>query len=170
MEPILRVVEKKDLATIRRWRNHTSINKYMFTQHEVTETEHLAWFEASQQNKLRTLLLYEDFGGIKGFAQLQESSEGSSVYEWGFYVSPEAIAGSGTIMAKLVFDKLFLEMKALKLCGEVLSFNEPSIKFHQKLGFHQDNLLKGHHCLNGKHYDVYCFGLLKSEWLKIIKE
>ena len=168
MDPILRAVEKKDLPTIRRWRNHASINEYMFTQHEVTEAEHLAWFEASKANKLRTQLLYEAFDGIKGFTQLQETSEGSGVYEWGFYVSPEAEAGSGTIMAKLVFDKLFMEMNARKLCGEVLSFNKPSIMFHQKLGFHQDNLLEAHHHLNGKRYDVYCFVLLKYEWLKII--
>ena len=161
----LRVVEEKDLAVIRRWRNHPSINHYMFTQTKVTESDHLTWFLESREDPFKFLFVYQEAGDTKGFLQLQKQSEDSDVYEWGFYTSPNATAGLGTRMANLLFDKLFMEMNASKLFGEVLSFNQPSIRFHKKLGFSQEGLLRAHHCLKDQSHDVYCFGLLKSEYL-----
>lgn len=166
----LRSLELTDLPVVRVWRNHPEVNRYMFNQHKVTEKEHLAWFVSAQKNELRSLFVYEDGCEIKGFVQLEKKSEISNVLEWGFYVNPEAARGLGTKMASLALNKVFLEMNGSKLFGEVLSFNESSISFHQKLGFHQEGMLRGHHRLNGKNYDVFCFGLLKSEWLKKIKQ
>jgi RimJ/RimL family protein N-acetyltransferase len=57
-------------------------------------------------------------------------------------------------------------MNGKKLFGEVLAFNKPSIKLHQKLGFSQEGVLREHYFLNDEYHDVYCFGMLKSEWLK----
>ncbi|HIF88532.1 MAG TPA: UDP-4-amino-4,6-dideoxy-N-acetyl-beta-L-altrosamine N-acetyltransferase [Candidatus Thioglobus sp.] len=166
MSEFLRKIELSDLPTIRDWRNHQAINRYMFTQHEVTKKEHLAWFEASRENKLCSLFVYESESGIQGFLQLEKKSKESCVYEWGFYISPEAARGLGTKMAKLAFNKVFVDLSGSKLFGEVLSFNLPSIRFHQKLGFYQEGLLRQHHLVNGQYHDVYCFGLLESEWLE----
>jgi len=162
----LREVEYSDLSKIRLWRNHQDINRYMFTQHEVTEKEHNAWFEASEENELRSLFIYENEVGAQGFLQLQRATINSGVYDWGFYIDPSAERGFGVRMAKLAFEKVFTEMDGVKLFGEVLSFNLPSIKFHQKLGFSQEGLLKQHHLLNKQYHDVYCFGLLQSEFLE----
>ncbi|MCF6251012.1 MAG: UDP-4-amino-4,6-dideoxy-N-acetyl-beta-L-altrosamine N-acetyltransferase [Methylococcaceae bacterium] len=167
MNTCLRDIKLADLSIIRSWRNHTEINRYMFSQHEINQEEHLAWFEMSQQNTLRTLNVYEENGDIKGFLQLQKKSQESNVYEWGFYICPEAIRGIGTKMAKLALKKIFIDMRGSKVFGEVLAFNLPSIKLHQKLGFYQEGLLRQHHYLNDQYYDVHCFGLLKSEWLKM---
>jgi len=164
MSDLLRALQQDDLAVIRRWRNHPDINRFMFTQHKVTISEHLSWFESSRLNKLRSLFVYEVEGSAQGFLQLERKSKESKVYEWGFYINPDAKRGLGIKMARLAFDKLFVEMGAVKLFAEVLSFNDPSIRFHRKLGFHQEALLRQQHLLNSKYYDVYCFGILKSEW------
>ncbi len=164
MSGVLRGVELTDLPSIRNWRNHPDINHYMFSQHEITEDEHYAWFEASHISLLRTLSVYEENGEIKGFLQLQKKSQESDVYEWGFYISPDAVRGTGTKMARLALNKIFIEMSGAKAYAEVLSFNIPSIKLHQKLGFYQEGLLRQHHFLNKQYNDVHCFGLLKSEW------
>lgn len=164
MKALLREIKLTDLPTIRSWRNHPDINRYMFSQHEITQGEHCAWFEANQDNPLRDLSVFEENDEIKGFLQLQKKSQQSEVYEWGFYISPDAVRGTGTKMAKLALKKIFLEMNGAKVYAEALSFNLPSIKLHQKLGFSQEGLLRQHHFLNQQYYDVYCFGLLKSEW------
>lgn len=166
MNGLLREIKEADLPTIRAWRNHQEINRYMFSQHEVTEHEHLAWFEGSKEDELRSLFVYENENGLQGFLQLKKSSKESNVYEWGFYINPEADHGLGTKMADLAFNKVFVELKGSKLFGEVLSFNLPSIRFHQKLGFYQEGLLRKHHFLKDRYHDVYCFGLLKSEFLE----
>jgi len=165
MTDLLRDIERTDLAVIRGWRNHPDINRFMFTQHEVSTSEHVSWFESSILNKLRSLFVYEVDGSIQGFLQLEKKSTESEVYEWGFYINPDAKRGLGTKMARLAFDRLFVEMGAVKLFAEVLSFNEPSIRFHNKLGFKQEGVLRQQHLLKGQYHDVYCFGLLKSDGL-----
>jgi RimJ/RimL family protein N-acetyltransferase len=137
----------------------------MFSQHEINEEEHLAWYENHKANPLKVLNVYEDAGEIKGFLQLQKESPENNVFEWGFYISPEAIQGTGTKMAQLALNKVFIEMQGVKVFGEVLAFNLPSIKLHKRLGFNQEGFLRQHHFLNGQYYDVNCFGLLKSEWI-----
>jgi len=163
---LLRDIKVEDLPVIRSWRNHPEINKYMFSQDEINQEEHLAWFDATEQNELRLLNVYEEAGKIKGFLQLQKTSQESDVYEWGFYISPEAAKGTGSKMALLALNKIFVEMKGKKVFGHVLAFNLPSIKLHKKFGFYQEGVLRQQHFLNEQYYDVYCFGLLKSEWLK----
>ncbi|PCI70845.1 MAG: UDP-4-amino-4,6-dideoxy-N-acetyl-beta-L-altrosamine N-acetyltransferase [Piscirickettsiaceae bacterium] len=166
MRYFLRELEHTDLSTIRAWRNHPEISDYMFVQREVTQKEHLSWFHANRENELKSLSVFENENGIQGFLQLEKKSKKNNVYEWGFYIKPEATSGLGTTMASLAFEKVFVEMKGMKLFGKVLSFNLPSIQFHHKLGFSQEGLLRRHHFLKDQFYDVYCFGLLKSEWLE----
>lgn len=164
MKACLRALQIEDLAQVRQWRNHPEINRFMFSQHEIQAEEHQKWFEASQTNLLRALYVYEEDGLIKGFVQLQKKSQDSAVFEWGFYIDPQAKKGTGTKMAYLTLKKVFTELAGDKVFGEVLSYNYPSIKFHQKLGFLQEGLLRNQHLLNGQYYDVHCFGLLKDEW------
>ncbi|PCI21435.1 MAG: UDP-4-amino-4,6-dideoxy-N-acetyl-beta-L-altrosamine N-acetyltransferase [Piscirickettsiaceae bacterium] len=161
-----RDMKLSDLTIIREWRNDPEINHYMFSQHKITQVEHQLWFERSQNNPLLHLNVYVENQGVKGFVQLQNKSPEDKVYEWGFYMSPTATSGTGTKMAKLILNKVFEEMNGKKLFGEVLAFNNPSIRFHQKLGFSQEGVLREHVFLNDEYHDVYCFGILKSEWEK----
>lgn len=160
----LRVLSRADLPEIRAWRNHPEINKFMFSQHTITEAEHLAWFEASQDNPLRYLFAYNEQNEMKGFVQVQQKSLDSQVFEWGFYISPNAIKGTGSRMAKQAILMVFSELKATKLYGEALSFNKPSIRLHEKLGFIKEGVLRKQHFLNNQYHDVHCFGMLKHEW------
>jgi len=166
MTGFLRDMELGDLTTLREWRNNPEINRFMFSQHEIMQEEHQNWFKRSQNNPLIHLNMYIENYDIKGFMQLHNKSSEDKVYEWGFYISPKAVRGTGTKMAKLALKKVFEEMNGKKIFGEVLAFNKPSIKLHQKLGFSQEGPLREHHFLNGEYHDVYCFGMLKSEWLK----
>lgn len=167
MTEFLRDIELKDLMIIREWRNDPETNRYMFSQHEITQEEHQNWFELSQNNPLIYLNVYVEKDDIKGFIQLHNKSPEDKVYEWGFYISPRAIRGTGTKMARLALKKVFEEMNGKKLFGKVLAFNKPSIKLHQKLGFSQEGVLRKHYFLNDEYHDVYCFGMLKSEWLDL---
>jgi len=169
MNRVLRELKINDLPMIREWRNNSEINKYMFSQYIIKEKEHIEWFEENQKNSLKFLNVYEENEIIKGFLQIQKKSFESAVYEWGFYISPEATRGTGTKMAKLALDKIFIEFQGNKVLGEVFSFNLPSLNLHKKLGFYQEGLLRQQHFLNGDYYDIYCFGLLKSEWLEMLK-
>lgn len=167
MTGFLRKMKESDLRLVRDWRNAPEVNRYMFSQHEITQKEHQNWFDISQNNPMLHLNVYEENGVIKGFLQLQNKVPEANVYEWGFYISPDAPRGTGANMTKLALKKVFEDMRGKKLFAKVLAFNERSKSLHEKLGFAQEGVLREQHYLNGKYYDVYCFGMLKPQWLEL---
>ena len=165
MKTILREVCEQDLDAIRLWRNQPNIRRNMFAQHIISPAEHQQWFTANQQDPLRFLLLYEEDDDARGFVQLQKKSQENGVFEWGFYINPDANLGSGSRMTRLALHQAFSELGALKMYAEVLDFNHASIRLHQKLGFVLEGKLRQQHEIEQQYHDVYCFGLLKSEWM-----
>ncbi|MCC5879122.1 MAG: UDP-4-amino-4,6-dideoxy-N-acetyl-beta-L-altrosamine N-acetyltransferase [Idiomarina sp.] len=159
---ILRAVTEQDLPTLRQWRNHPDIKRFMYTQHEITEAEHQSWFARMQDNPDVHLCLYMEDGKAMGYAQLTRHGHRAG---WGFYVAPDAEKGTGRKLGHRVLDYAFSDLKLEKVCGEALRFNEASIAFHQALGFTHEGTLRAHAYVNNDAVDVLCFGLLKAEWL-----
>ncbi|MEX1199305.1 MAG: UDP-4-amino-4,6-dideoxy-N-acetyl-beta-L-altrosamine N-acetyltransferase [Methylophaga sp.] len=166
MKQSLRLVNERDLPTIREWRNHPKINQYMFSQHLISEEEHKNWFDSSLNNALRKMFIYEVDDSKLGFVQFQQRTTGLGVLEWGFYIGPHAERGTGSRMAELALEKAFQELGALKVYGEVLPFNLPSIRLHERFHFKLEGILRQHHLLNEEYHDIHCYGQLKSEWIK----
>ncbi len=156
-----RPITNKDLPLLLTWRNHPDIRKFMYTQHEITLSEHQNWFDKVSRDPTRQLLLYYDYYNPVGFCQFTINKHRA---EWGFYLSPEATTGAGTRLGKAALNYAFDELQLHKVSGEALDFNLPSVKFHRKLGFVDEGCLRDHAEIDGKYYDIYCFGLLKTEW------
>lgn len=152
----------EDLNKVLEWRNHDDIRSYMFNQEKIASTEHVKWFENNCNSQLQYMYICEAQGVPMGFVQLKRKNIDTSVYEWGFYTSPDAEKGTGTVMLKLAIKVAFSELKAHKIYAEVLAFNERSVKLHQHLGFTQEGHLREHHLVDETYHDVLCFGLLSS--------
>lgn len=158
----LRKMDFEDLNQVLEWRNHYDIRSYMFNQEKIASTEHVKWFENNCNSQLQYMYIYEAQGVSMGFVQLKRKNIDTSVYEWGFYTSPDTEKGTGTVMLKLAIKVAFSELKAHKIYAEVLAFNERSVKLHQRLGFTQEGHLREHHLVDETYHDVLCFGLLSS--------
>lgn len=159
----LRYMEKSDLERVLAWRNHPSVRRYMYTQHEIRSEEHRQWFERVSQEAAKHLLIFEVAGTPTGFVNITRQTSGP-IADWGFYLAPDAPRGSGYQLGQTVLLLAFDELDLHKLCGQALAFNERSIRFHQRLGFHQEGVLRDHH-FDGDHFhSVVCFGLLRHEW------
>lgn len=65
---------------------------------------------------------------------------------------------------KLLMRFYFMELRYQKVETRVYSFNEDSIKLHEKLGFELEGVLRRSHFANGKYHDVKCFGMTKEEF------
>jgi RimJ/RimL family protein N-acetyltransferase len=91
------------------------------------------------------------------------------VADWGFYIAPDAPKGSGRQLAYSALEYAFLKLNLHKVCGEALSFNDRSIKFHLALGFEQEGILREQYFDNENFHSVICFGLLEHEWRSINK-
>ncbi|VAW44220.1 hypothetical protein MNBD_GAMMA04-235 [hydrothermal vent metagenome] len=164
MNILLRLMTPQDLPMVRAWRNHSKVNVFMCSQQFISAEAHQAWFEKMQQDALRYLYLYEEESVAMGFVQFQQKSLESAVYEWGFYLNPEAPKGTGFRLTSQALHQAFEVLKAHKVCGEVLGFNQASIQLHKRLGFKQEGLLEQQHFLNHQYHDVHCFGLLHHEF------
>lgn len=68
-------------------------------------------------------------------------------------------------MEFLAIEYVFSKQQLHKLHCEVLAFNTPVIKMHQKFGFAVEGIFRQHHLVDGQYVDIYRLGLLEEEWL-----
>jgi len=160
----LRGIKPEELELMLSWRNAPNVRANMYTRHEISTGEHLAWWSRVQQRTDQKYFMYEMGGapsGIVGFMGIDTDSRNSS---WAFYSSPAAPKGTGSKMEFLALEYAFHELGLHKLHCEVLAFNSPVIKLHQKFGFKVEGILREHHKVDDTFVDVYRLGLLSHEW------
>jgi UDP-4-amino-4,6-dideoxy-N-acetyl-beta-L-altrosamine N-acetyltransferase len=159
---------ENDLGYVLRWRNHPEIRRFMLSQHEITLAEHRAWFDRASRDETRALLVIEEYGGPLGCV-IFSGVEKNATADWSFYSAPGSPAGTGTRICATALDFAFSELRLHKVAGQVLDFNLASIRIHQRLGFTREGSLREHSLINGTHHNLFCFGVLSSEWLALNK-
>lgn len=152
-----------DFELVLSWRNHPDVRRYMYTQQEISFEEHSRWFARASQDPDRHLLLFVANAQPLGFINIHQIASGG-VADWGFYAAPYAPKGTGRALGQAALRYAFRTARLHKLCGQVLAFNERSIRFHLSLGFQHEGVLRQQNFDGQKYHDVVCFGLLASEW------
>lgn len=164
MDESLRPIADNELAMMLSWRNAPQVRRNMYTRHEISLDEHLAWWSRTQARTDQDYFMYEQEHtplGIVAFSDIDTQNGNSS---WAFYAAPEAPRGTGSRMELLALDLAFLRMGLHKLCCEVLAFNTPVIKLHQKFGFTVEGVFRQQRKVADSYVDVYRLGLLAEEW------
>jgi RimJ/RimL family protein N-acetyltransferase len=72
--------------------------------------------------------------------------------------------GYATEAIRLVLAFYFAERRYQKVTVSVFSFNEPSIRLHERLGFRQEGRLRRTVYTRGRHFDELLFGLTAEEF------
>ncbi|ARV98974.1 Ribosomal-protein-alanine N-acetyltransferase [Bacillus subtilis subsp. subtilis] len=67
-------------------------------------------------------------------------------------------------MILMVLRFFFLELAYQKVNTTVYSFNNPSIRLHEKLGFMKEGQLRKIIFTKGAYYDGFCFGMTREEF------
>lgn len=161
---ILRSIADGELDLMRAWRNEPAVRANMYTQHEISREEHLTWWEKTKVRTDQKYFMYEMAGdpiGIAAFTGIDIQSKNSA---WAFYASPSAPKGTGSKMEFLMLVHAFDELQLQKLYCEVLAFNTPVIKLHQKFGFNIEGVFRQQHKVNDDFVDIYRLGILAPEW------
>ncbi|MBN2089379.1 GNAT family N-acetyltransferase [candidate division KSB1 bacterium] len=65
---------------------------------------------------------------------------------------------------KIVLNFFFHELRYHKVNAQVYTFNEGSIKLHQKLGFQEEGRMRRMIYTNGSYHDELIFGMTKEEF------
>lgn len=160
---LIRSMIEDDLPMVLTWRNHLEVRRYMFTQHEISLAEHAQWFMRAVQDNARRLLIVQEQGSPIGFVQFSNVEPGG-VADWGFYARPEAAKGTGSKLGESALDHAFGQLKLHKVCGQTIDTNQASIRFHERLGFKREAVLRDQKRLNDQYQTLICFGLLAHEW------
>ena len=161
---ILRLIKDPELELMLSWRNAPVVRENMYTTHEISLAEHLSWWKWASASDNQQYFMYEFKGqplGIVGFTDIDRVNQNSS---WAFYAAPNAPKGTGSRMEILALDYAFNQLGLHKLCCEVLSFNIPVIKLHEKFGFKLEGILRDQYHREGSFIDIYRLGLLAREW------
>ncbi len=154
-----------DLDQVLKWRNHKEVRRYMYTSREINLGEHLAWFERSILNNKLHLLIFECDNVPSGYVSFEEHKF-PTVADWGFYLMPDSPTGMGRLLGIAALNFAFNRLGFYKVCGQVISYNERSIKYHLNLGFQQEGILREQYFDGVNYHNVINFGLLASEWSK----
>jgi len=159
----LRELRQGDLPQVLTWRNHLQVRRHMLTQHEISAEEHAQWFSKLQQDPQRHAVLVHEQQQPLGLAHFtQVNSQG--VVDWGFYLTPDAPKGSGSKLARMALDFAFQQQGWHKVCGQVIASNAASRRFHLKMGFTLEGVLRQQALICNEWLSLWCFGLVSSEW------
>lgn len=159
----LREMVEQDLSTVLQWRNHPDVRQFMYTQHVIAPEEHARWFAKNVVEPGTSLLIYEREGVPRGFVNIS-ATRSASVADWGFYLAPDSGPGTGAALGAATLEYAFARLKLHKLCGEVIGYNARSIRFHERLGFSREGVLRDQYFDGEKYHNVIRFGLLAAEW------
>ena len=168
----LREIRSGDMDILRDWRNMPEISRYMYSDHHITTEEHEKWFNRIIHDKSTKYWIIVCDQEDVGLVNLYDIDNQNSRCYWAFYISSPNVRGKGVgsfvdyAVLNYVFDKMGLN----KLCCEVLGFNEPVVRMHKKFGFKEEGMFKEHIIKANKTYNVYCLGILSSEWNQIKPE
>jgi RimJ/RimL family protein N-acetyltransferase len=72
--------------------------------------------------------------------------------------------GYGTDAIKIILRYFFHEKRYQKVNAEVFSFNQPSIRLHERLGFTLEGRLRRMVFTGGQFHDALIYGMLKEEF------
>ena len=155
---------KRELEMILAWRNNPNVRANMFTNHEISWEEHLAWSEKTRASNDEVYFIYclDDLPqGVVGFNKINLLNKNSF---WAFYAAPDAKRGIGSKMEFLAIEYAFNILELHKLSCEVLDFNMAVINLHKKFGFEIEGVFKENHMIKNQFFDVYRLAIFKSTW------
>lgn len=162
---LLRPIRDDELNLMLSWRNAPAVRMNMYTTHEISQSEHLAWWQRTEGSADQLYLMYEADSAPLGIVAFSRINTLHANCSWAFYADPNAPKGTGSRMEFLALEYAFGPLGMRRLHCEVLDFNIPVIGLHQKFGFQIEGRLRQHYRRNDEYSDVVLLGILQSEWL-----
>ncbi|MGG3925228.1 UDP-4-amino-4,6-dideoxy-N-acetyl-beta-L-altrosamine N-acetyltransferase [Metabacillus fastidiosus] len=158
-------IQEKDLEQILDWRNRRLIRNVMYSSDIISMDQHLQWFEKLQNSEMNISKIFYFDQVPYGVLNIKEIDKIHQKCEWGFFIGEDnAPKGIGTILGFTSLNYIFKELLLRKLSAQVLSINERSAIFHEKLGFVQEGMLRQHIKKEDTYLDILLYRLFKEEW------
>ena len=156
-----------DLETIRLWRNSDRVRLNMYSDHIIAPEEHRRWYDRTKDDPRWLYLIMEYDGQPAGVVNFRDIDRVAGSALWGFYLGRSDLPrGSGTVMGYLALNHAFMVEGWRTLSGEVLDFNEPSLRLFRRLGFDNAGCRDKQLIRNGRLVDIILYTMTAGRWLK----
>jgi len=163
--PLLSLDQDYQLS-LRHIRNEPNVRRWMYTDHLVSEDEHINWVRqiAQHDSHLVFAVLGTDhtlLGAVSANAidRLHRKSD------WAFYLTQSARGGLGAAIEAAFIDFVFDELGVFKLNCEVIEGNDAVIKLHKKFLFSDEGFRRSNIVKVGSRTGVHLLGLTKDDWV-----
>lgn len=168
----LRPVRKSDVGYFVEWYNDFEVMQYLDMYLPMTEIQ---WAKALEEFSIKragreTLFVIETIDGDSfksiGTVGLHNINSVDSNAMFGIDIGEKDCwsKGYGTEAGQLIIRYGFEQLGLHRIRSEVFSFNERSIRLHNRLGFTREGCLREAVYVNGKYHDEIYFGLIRKEW------
>ncbi|WP_238403090.1 GNAT family N-acetyltransferase [Paenibacillus mesophilus] len=105
-------------------------------------------------------------GELVGSINSHSCDRRNGTFKYGLAVfRPHWRKGYGSEAVHLLLTYFFNELRYEKVTVHIYAFNDSSVLLHERLGFKQEGKLRSMIYTNGRHYDEYIYGLLRSEFV-----
>jgi len=159
-------VDKDLVDLVRNWRNSKNVSQYMYTNHHITKEEHQKWIEKLKTKKTAKAWIIKYNEKPVGLISLSNIDYNNKTTEWGFYIADDSVRGKGIGSASLykLMEYVFDEMNFNEMHTKVLENNPKAMRLYEKFGFKSEGKLEEKIVRDGKHINVFLFGILNKEW------
>lgn len=156
---------QKQKDTVRRWRNHENVRKWMYQDHTISPEEHTKFVEILKVDDRNFYWLVkknkDEYIGVVSLNAVDLRNKNARL---GIYSNPDCKSSKpGYILIeclkKLAFDIVHLHTLTL----EVIDNNQRAIDFYKKSGFSNEGKLREYVFKNGNWYDVIVMGIIKKD-------
>lgn len=163
-------IEKDDMVTLYRWFSDSEFLKYYDyyppipqTKDEVNKT--FKDYTEKKESKVFGIKMVQNDSiiGIAGFDDIIFENSVATLFI-GIGNSSLRGKGYGKETMNLLLNYGFNNMKLHRIQLNVLEFNFPAIKLYEKSGFKKEGIFREFVLRDNKRYDLFLYGLLKSEW------
>lgn len=162
-------LSEEDRENVRRWRNHSDIRKWMFTEHEINVEEHQAFINGLSLRKDRYYWLVKSSNKSIGVISINEINYDNKTAFLGIYANPESDEKSkGHTLIRTLCNIAFTKIGLHTLKLEVISTNKKAISFYERVGFKHEGELREYVLRNKKYENVTIMGILCDEALELI--
>ena len=130
-------ISQGDRASLREWRNDPEVSKWMYTNHEIGEAEHNAWFDNMHVDASKVYWKIVVDGVSVGAVFLTGISAPEKSCEWGMYLADGDVRGKGVAQAAcaLSFRYAFTDLGMKVVNCEAVAQNENAIGLYESVGY-----------------------------------
>lgn len=151
---------------VREIRNQSAVRSSMYTDHEISLSEHLGWIHKLKADKRQIVFAVIDGNdepiGVVSVNALDLLHKKS---DWAFYLGEDQRGGLGAALEYHLIEYVFNSLELEKLNCEVIETNEAVVKLHKKFHFKEEGFRRLNINKNGKRIGVFFLGLTKEDWV-----